>query len=550
MAVRAASDTGKWPARAASGPGLLFAAPAQAALRQGVKVMVDMVRPTLGPTARCVMLHEESSGRTPEVLDDAATILRRVIELPDPYVNMGAMLLRHTVWTVHEAIGDGGATTAVLFEAIMRHTAPLLAAGADASALRRGLEQGLTAASAALTEMAHPLEGDLAIARVAESLCHDPELARLLGEIFDIVGADGSIEIEPGYTRGFDRQYVEGVQWETGFFSSYFVTNQDRQEARLENPAVLVTDMRLTTAEQLLPLLDSLTKVEQRDLFIIADEVSGTALSLLTANHRAGTMRSVAVKAPSYEPERTQILKDLAVLTGAQVVTEVSGISGESIGLEDLGRARLAWADAHNFGIQGGLGDPAALRERITEVRAEYQQTSKPEDKEKVRARLGKLIGGVAILLVGGDAQQQIEERKAAARRTVTTMRHALQGGVAPGGGAGLLACRQALRKVAAGGDEAGAVAALAHALEEPLAAIARNAGYDASAIVAQAGVQPQGWGFDAVSGQFVDLWSAGILDPVPMLHRALAAAVSGASMLLTADVLVHHREPLKKARP
>jgi chaperonin GroEL len=550
MAVRAASGTGKRAAPAASGPGLLFADPAQAALRRGVKVMADMVRPTLGPTARSVMLHEESSGRPPEVLDDAATIMRRVIELPDPYVNMGAMLIRHTVWAVHKDMGDGGATTAVLFEAIVRHTAPLLASGADAAALRRGLDRGLAAASAALAEMARPLESDLEIARVAQALCHNPELARLLGEIFDIVSVDGSITIEDGYTRGFDRQYVEGMQWNSGFFSSYFVTNQDRQEARLDNPAVLVTDMQLTTAEQLLPLLDSLAKMEQRDLFIIADDISGTALSLLIANHRGGTMRSIAVKAPSYEPERTQILQDIAIFTGARVVTEVSGISGESITRGDLGRVRVAWADAHNFGIQGGFGDPVALRERIAEVRAEYQQTSNAEEKEKVRTRLGKLIGGVAILLVGGDTQRQIEERKATAQRTVTTMRHALLGGVAPGGGTGYLACREAVRGVAAVGDEAAALRALALALEEPLAVIARNAGHDPFGTVGQAGLQSAGWGFDAASGQFVDMWLAGILDPAPMLQRALAAAVSGASMLLTADVLVHHREPLKSAKP
>ncbi len=550
MAGRAASGPGKRITRAGEGPGLLFASPAQAALRQGVKVMADMVRPTLGPTARCVMLHEESSGRAPEVLDDAATILRRVIELPDPYVTMGAMLIRHTVWTVHEAIGDGGATTAVLFEAIVRHTAPLLAAGADAGALRRGLEKGVAAASAALAEMARPLVGDAEIARVAEALCHDPELAHLLGEIFDIVSADGSIEIESGYTRGFDREYVEGVQWDTGFFSSYFVTNQDRQEARMENPAILVTDMPITTAEQLLPLLDSLATMEQRDLFIIADEVSGTALSLLTANQRGGGMRSIAVKAPSYEPERTQILRDLAIFTGACVVTEAGGNSIESVTSADLGKVRIAWANAHNFGLQSGFGDPVALRERIAEVRAEYQQTNKPEEKEKVRARLGKLIGGVAILLVGGDTQRQIEERKATAKRTVATMRHALQSGVAPGGGTAYLACRQAIRQVAAVGDEAAALRALVDALAEPLATIARNAGHDASATVARAGMQPSGWGFDAESGQFVDMWSAGILDPVPMLQHALAAAVSGAAMLLTADVLIHHREPLKSARP
>ncbi|MDB5056958.1 MAG: groL [Chloroflexi bacterium] len=536
--------------RANPGPGLLFAAPARAALRSGVKVMTDMVRPTLGPTARYVMLHEQSAGRQPEMLDDAATILRRVIELPDPYVNMGAMVLRHAVWAAYEAIGDGGATTAVLFEAIVRHTEPLLAAGADPLALRRGLEKGLAAVSMALAKMDQPLEGDAEIARVAESLCHDHELSRLLGEIFDIVSVDGSIEIEDAYTRNFDRRYVEGVQWNTGFFSPYFITDQDRQEARLENPAILVTDLRFKTAEDLLPLLDRLVNVDRRDLFIIADDVSGTALSLLTANHRAGVMRSVAVKAPSYEPERTRILQDLAVLISARVVTGISGVTGASIMPEDLGRARVAWAGADNFGIQGGLGNPLALRERIADVRAEFTQTVDPEEQDKIRARLGKLIGGVAILQVGGDTPRQIAERKVTARRTVATMRHALQGGVAPGGGAAYLACQRAMCRVEATGDEAAGVAALAHALEEPLAVIARNAGHEAADAVARTKKSPPGWGFDATSGQIVDMWSAGILDPVPTLQRALAAAVSGAAMLLTAHVLVHHRDPLKMARP
>lgn len=550
MAVHAASGHAKRMARPASGPGLLFASPAQAALQRGVATMADLVRPTLGPTARTVMLHERSSGRPPEVLDDAATILRRVIELPDPYVNMGAMILRHTVWVVHEAIGDGGATTAVLFEAIVRHVAPMLAAGTDPLALRRGLEKGLAAASAALHAMGRPLEGEAAIARVAEALCHTPELARLLGEIFDIVGADGSLEIEGGYARSFDRQYVEGVQWNTGFFSSYFITNQDKQEARLENPAILVTDMRLTSAEQVLPLLDRLVEADQRDLFVIADEVSGTALSLLIANHRGGVVRTIAVKAPSYEPERTEILRDLAVLTGARVVTEASGVSGEGITLDDLGRARLAWAVSDNFGIQGGMGDPAALRERIAQVRGEYSLVASPEEQEKLRARMGKLMGGVAILQVGGDTQGQMEERKATAQRTAVTVRHALRGGVAPGGGTAYLACQEEVLRTQAAGDETVALQALARALEEPLAVIARNAGYEASVVVAGVGAQPPGWGFDARSGQFVDTWAAGILDPVPMLQRALTAAVSGAAMLLTADVLIHHRTPLEKTSP
>jgi len=407
------------------GPGTLFSPHAQAALRRGLDQLANLVRPTLGPMPRSVVVHDVTSGRPPEILDNAATILRRVIEIPDPYDNMGAMLLRHTVWTVFEAVGDGGATTAVLFQAIMHNVAPYLASGGNAIALRQGLERGCAVASAALRDLARPLEGQQVIAHAAEALCHDPELATLLGEIFDIVGVDGCLQIENGYTRGFDRHYVEGAHWNEGFISPYFITNQDKQEARLEAPAILISDLRLTKAEQLMPLLEHLIKADHHDLLVIADEVSGSALGLLVANHQHGTVRSVAVKAPSHGPYRTQILTDLAVLTGGRVVTEVSGDHAEMAPLADLGQARLVWANANNFGIQGAQGDPHALRQRISEIKTGQASARDPKERDQLRERLGKLLGGVAILHVGGDTESEMNARKAIAEHTAMAVRQA-----------------------------------------------------------------------------------------------------------------------------
>jgi chaperonin GroEL len=491
------------------------------------------------------------SGRPIEILDDAATILRRIIEIPNVYVNMGAMLLRHAVWKTFEAAGDGGATTAVLFQALVRALSPYVAAGGDPMALRTHLERGLAAATAALREQARPLQGPEEIARAAETLCHDAELARMLGEIFDIVGTDGYIQVENGYAPGLERQYVEGIHWNEGYLSAYFITDEDKQEVRLELPMILISNLRITTAEELIPLLDRLVEIRCPSFMLIADEVSGSALGLLLANHKQGKLRSLAVRAPASEPHRSRILQDLAVLTGGRVVSAESGQRATSIALEDLGRARHAWANAANFGLYGGDANPAALRLRIAEVKAELAATRDADDQQQVRQRLGKLMGGVAILYVGGATSGEAQTRKALAERTITALRSALSQGVAPGGGAAYVACQRALQQEMPNSDEARvAYQALAAALEEPLAVIAANAGFEPSTAVAQVKAAPAWHGFDARSGTLVDLWASGIADPVPVLQTALEVAVSGAVMTLGSDVLVHQRDPLKKARP
>jgi chaperonin GroEL len=412
-------------------------------------------------------------------------------------------------------------------------------------------------ATTALQAQSRQLTGPDEIAAAALTLCRDPELAKMLGEILDIIGPDGCLLVESAYGPELTRQYVEGVHWNEGYVSPYFLTDgDDQKEVRLEHPMLLISDLRLTDADELIPFLDRLVAAGCPSLLVIADEVSGSALSLLLANHREGKLRSVAVRAPAHEPFRTRILEDLAVLSGGRVVSAASGAQPANLTLDDLGRANHVWANSDNFGVYGGDADPLALRRRIAEVRGELAATVKPDEREQVRQRLGKLMGGVAILYVGGNTGREQQLRKELAQRTVTALRPALSmgtalgSGVAPGGGAAYLGCRDALYAPAATAEEKVAFAALAAALEEPLAVIAENAGCDPQAIIAQVRAAGAWRGFDARTGRIVDMWDAGIVDPVPVLRKALEIAVSGAAMTLVSDVLIHKRKPLEVVKP
>jgi len=527
-------------------PALCFAPQSQAALRRGIDCLANLVRPTLGPTPRCVAVATSSTNRAPEILDEGAIILRRIVQLPDPYTNMGAMLLRHTLWQVRKRVGDGTATTAVLMQSLVNQAARYVTAGGNPVDVRHSLERGLATVTPVLQSLARPLEGTVAIAPIAEAICHDPEMAALLGEIFETVGPDGYVRVEDSNGRGLERKYVEGFHWNEGFFSPYFATDPRKQEARLDNPALLISDLTLTTAEQLAPLLEQAAGANQRNVMFIAHEISGSALGLLVTNHRAGILRVLGVRAPSasYGRHQAGILQDLAVLTGGRFVTHAAGERAQDVSLADLGHARLGWATALACGLLGGQGDPVKLRQRIAQLRAELGASTEADDRTRLRERLGKLMGGVAILQVGAATKTEQASRKARAERVVMAVGRAMTAGVAPGGGTSYLACQSALRDQSARSDKDLGIKVLCRALEEPLRVIAQNAGCEPARVVAQVKSSPAGWGFDARTGQIVDLWAAGILDPVPVLQAALEAAVSGAVMALTTDVLVHHREP------
>lgn len=523
---------------------MLLAPQSFAALRYGVDQMARLVRPTLGPAPRCVAMTGTERTAPPEVLDNAALTLRRVIQLPDPYADMGAMLLRHAVWRTYEDVGDGGAATAVLMQAIVRHASPYLGAGGDVWALSRGLEIGMAAALGSLREQGRPVRGASGIARAAEALCHDPEMAALLGEAFDLMGPDGYVRLEEGYGRGLELQRLEGACWYEGYLSAAFVTDDAGQRAELEEPAVLVSDLSLTTAGQLVPVLERVAASGRRSLLVIARKVSDGALRLLATNHEMGALRLLAVRAPASGPHQAEILRDLAVLTGARVVTEAAGDRAEDIELEDLGYARSVLANAGAFTILGGGGDPEQLRRRAASARTQVELTEDPADREKIRERLGRLAGGVAIIKVGAATRPEADARRARAERAARILRLALAGSVAPGGGRAWLACRPVVAAQPVSGGESVGLRVLCAALEEPLRVIAENAGYAAPLVISEAGAAPADCGFDARSGRMVDMWAAGIVDPVLVLERILTTAVSGATAVLSTSVLVHHREP------
>lgn len=531
-------------------PGVLFAPEARSALRQGIDQFTALVRPTLGPTPRCVAIAGTSPGQAPEVLDDASTILRRTVQVEDPYINMGAMLLRHVTSRTHRECGDGTATTAVLLQAIVRGAERCIAGGADATALRRGLDRGGAAVVEALGVLARPIHGRAALVRSAEALCHDAELAKLLGEILDIAGVDGHVEVESGYSRELQRYYVQGAYWSEGFFSPYFISDEQSQEARLDTPAILVSDLKLTEAGQLGPLLERLIARGVRNLVIVADSVTDTALALLVANHQAGIIHSVAVKAPAYGTKREAILQDIAVLTGARLILGATGVAPETLQAEDLGSARAVWASTNAWGFRGGDGDLLELRRHLRDVRAALGAAEEQDERDHLHARVGKLIGGVAILKVGAETSGALDVRKTTAERTITALRQALNSGMVPGGGRAFLLCQAALADVVATPDERLGLQILSDALAEPLRVIARNAGYHAEVVIADVTGAPAECGFDALSGSLVDLWGAGILDPVATLQTALRVAVSGAVMALSTDVLIHKRKPQAVVEP
>jgi chaperonin GroEL len=530
---------------------VVFAPRSRAALQRGVDQLANLIRPTLGPLPRWVALERVASRKDPpELLDDGATIARRFLALPDANESTGAMLLRHTLWRVYEKVADGTATTAVLFQAIVREATRYIAAGYNAPRLRVGIEQGLAVVRQNLRQMARALEGEEQIARAALALCHDPELARFLGEAYDIVGPDGYVQINTSNKRGVDREYVEGVYWDTSWFTPYFITDPVRQIVELDDPAVLISDLQITTAEQILPVMEKVTKAGIKALAIIASNVSGDALGLLVANQRAKVLNALAVKTPSYGADRMGIMADIAALTGARVLLDVAKERVEDATLADLGRARRAWATAQYFGLAGGRGDPVALRQHIANVRAEIEQTTDAREKDQVRKRLSKLLGGIATIRVGGATEAEMNARKEVAERAATALRTALQGGIVAGGGAALLACQGALDKMPLDGDEGHGVRILRRALEEPIRAIVINAGYDPAPIVARVRESPAGWGFDARTGQIVDMFEAGIFDPLLTIDTALESAVSGAVMTFTTDVIVRRKKLLESVNP
>lgn len=532
---------------------MLEAPRARKALLYGMDQMTALLRPTLGPMARTVAIQGISKQSAPEVLDSAATIARRTVQLDDPFADMGGMLVRQLVWSVYEEAGDGAATAAILCQGIMHATATYIAAGGNAMQIRRGLERGLVVALDELRRQSRRIELPSEITRTVAGTLRDEALAEMIGEVIEAVGPDGAVLVEDAAGTRTTVEYIEGVRWDSGYHS-YYLLREGTQNTRLLNPRILITDIALTTAEQLVPILELCLAAGERNLLIIAPQVSDSALALLVMNRDQGVLEEVmAAKAPSLGEQRTKILIDLATMTGARAIIGDSGDRLEDVLVDDLGAARQAWVTDRMLGILGGAGAKGAIRQRSNEVKAELRAVRNDDNlRTSLQERIGKLAGAAATLHVAAATPAAQTELRSRVEAAVTSARAGLRDGVVPGGGAAFLGCIPALERLAGelSGDEAFGVSALARALTGPLRAIVRNAGFESSPILAEAARHDEGWAFDVLRGEWVDAWESGIIDPLPVVGAALQTSVSTAMMAVTTDVLIRHKKPEMATNP
>jgi chaperonin GroEL len=532
-------------------PFILQAPAGRAALIRGMSKMTRLLRVTLGPRARTVMIAPLIGQRPPEVLDSAAVIARRMTGVGDYFEDMGAMIVRHLCWRVYERVGDGVATAAVLTQAIVDRAETYIAAGGSPVPIKRGIELGLEATLAELRRQSRRIDEPEEIAALIAGTVRDPDLAKRIGSIVDAVGPDGSIQVEDGDGIETTSEILEGVRWSEGYVSSHLL-KKNETTVRLMEPRILLTSHHLERAEQLVPVLEACAAAGERALLVIAPEVKDAAIALMVTNRERNLFDHVmAAKAPHFGEQRAGILDDIAVITGGRCILEDRHERLEDVTLNDLGQARQAWVTHSHFGILGGRGEKSAIRARIAELKPTVKMLDDDEwSRERVKERIGKLAGLAAHIKVGAATAGDRDELKFRIEAAVASARAAALEGVVPGGGAALLACVPAVEALPLAGDEAIGARILARALTEPMRVLARNAGLEPSSIVASARERGPGWTYDLVDGIWVNAWKAGILDPLPVVTGALEAAVSGAGVALTSDVLIHHKNPSVTVQP
>jgi chaperonin GroEL len=531
-------------------PGVVFQPDVHAAIQQGINQIVDAVKPTLGPLANVVAIDYLNKTNTrPEMLDSGGVIARRIIELRDRDENMGAMLARSMLLRQYEDVGDGTATAAVLFQAIYNAGMRYLAAGANAMRLRYYLEEALPLILAELDRMTFHIEGQTALTGVAQSLCHDPEMAELLGEIFEMIGEFGQLDIRKGQGRGLKREYIEGVYYNTGVFSRDMLEGTGSTRTEYQNPVIFLCDFEVDEPRDLFPVLKLAADASVPGLVIVLRQMTDRAMSVILANKRLETLKAVAVKLPGMNADdRMAALQDLSILTGATPMLKGTGDTLENVTPQHFGQARRVWVEQRHFGIIGGRGNPRMLREHIARLEAHYTRAD-TEQRQRLQERIGRLMGGSATLWVGGATEPEIEVRKALADRTALALRSTVRDGVVPGGGLALRQCRSLLEarlEAAADTDERAAYRILLDALDAPVRVIFTNAGFDAGEILAQISLA-NGTGscvFDVMARQMVDVVEAGILDSALVQKTAVRNAISTAALALTIDTLVHLRKP------
>jgi chaperonin GroEL len=517
----------------------------QAVLR-GVNQLADAVKVTLGPKGRNVVLDKKFG--SPTITKDGVTVAKE-IDLKDPLENMGAQMVREVASKTSDTAGDGTTTATVLAQAIYREGAKNVVAGANPMEIKRGIEKAVAAVIVELKKMSKPVSGNMVAQVGTISANNDETIGKIIADAMDKVGKDGVITVEEARTLETSLDVVEGMQFDRGYLSPYFVTDPERMEVVLENPVILIHEKKISSMKDLLPVLEQVARLG-RPLLIIAEDIDGEALATLVVNKLRGTLQAAAVKAPGFGDRRKAMLEDIAILTSGRAITEDLGIKLESIKLEDLGKAKKVTIDKDNTTIVEGAGSSDAIQGRVKQMRTQIEDTTSDYDREKLQERLAKLVGGVAVIKVGAATESEMKEKKARVEDAMHATKAAVEEGIVPGGGVALIRASKALKDLKLPGDQQIGVNIVARAIEEPMRHIATNAGHEGSIVVQKVREMKDTEGFNALTDTYEDLVKAGVIDPTKVVRSALQNSSSIASLLLTTEALICEIPEDKKEAP
>ena len=524
---------------------LLYSDQARGAILKGVNQLADAVKATLGPKGRNAILDKKFGA--PTITKDGVTVAKE-IELKNPYENMGAQLVREVASKTSDIAGDGTTTATVLAQAIYREGAKNITAGGNPMEIKRGIDKAVEAVVQELKKHSKPCQAKKEIAQIGTiSANNDATIGDLIAEAMEKVGKDGVITVEEAKSMSTSLDVVEGMQFDRGYISPYFVTNAERMEASVEEPFILINEKKISSMKDLLPLLEQVAKMG-RPLVIIAEEVEGEALATLVVNKLRGTLNVAAVKAPGFGDRRKAMLEDIAILTGGQVISEELGLKLENIKLTDLGRAKRVTIDKDNTTIVEGHGDPKKIEARVKQIKAQIEETTSDYDREKLQERLAKIVGGVAVINVGAATETEMKEKKARVEDALHATKAAVEEGIVPGGGVALLRCQAVLDALKISPEQQVGVTIVRRALEEPIRQIVENAGVEGSVVVDKVRKESKPtFGFDAANEKYVDMIEAGIIDPTKVTRSALQNAASVAGLMLTTEVMITELPEEKK---
>ncbi len=526
---------------------LKFGYEAREAMIRGINILADAVKVTLGPQGRNVVI--DKSFGAPTITKDGVTVAKE-IELSDKFENMGAQLVREVASKTSDVAGDGTTTATILAQAIVREGAKLVAAGHNPMELKKGIEKAVEVCVEELKKMSKPTKDPKEIAQVGTiSANNDPEIGKIIADAMEKVGKEGVITVEEAKGMETTMEVVEGMQFDRGYLSPYFVTDADRMECVLEDAYILIHDKKISSMKDLLPILEQIAK-SGKPFLVIAEEVEGEALATLVVNKLRGTLQCVAVKAPGFGDRRKAMLEDIAILTGGRVLSEEMGFKLENATLKDLGRAKKIVVDKDNTTIIDGAGKKEDIEARVKQIRNQIQETTSDYDKEKLQERLAKLVGGVAVIRVGAATETEMKEKKARVEDALHATRAAVEEGIVPGGGVALIRTLDALEKLKLEGEQQFGVEIIKKAILEPAKQIAQNAGIDGSIVVEKIKAGQGAFGFNAATEEFEDLMKAGIIDPTKVTRSALQNAASVASLLITTECMITEKPEDKKATP